>query len=334
MRVGLVGAGLIGRRRAEVVREFQGTDLMMVADIDAGRAMCLAGEMDCEATTDWQRVVASDDLDVVIVATSHKFLVPISIAALEGGKHVLCEKPGGRTPQEVQDTVDAAQRNRVKLKVGFNHRYHPAIEKAYDLFQRGRIGRLHFVRCRYGHGGRPGYDKEWRGDPDQAGGGELLDQGIHAMDLFRWFMGEFAEAGGFTGTYFWDIGSLEDNAFGLFRTSKGQIASLHASWTQWKNIFSFEIFGQDGYLIINGLGGSYGEQRLTVGTRLPESGSPEEQHFEFPGQDNSWYEEWKEFVSAIREDREPDGNGYDALQAMKMVYAVYEAEETGRLVKL
>ncbi|MDA8188704.1 MAG: Gfo/Idh/MocA family oxidoreductase, partial [Dehalococcoidales bacterium] len=126
----------------------------------------------------------------------------------------------------------------------------------------------------------------------------------------------------------------EDNAFALFRTSTGQTASLHASWTQWKNLFSYEVFGQDGYLTVEGLGGSYGPERLIWGCRRPESGPPDEQVFDFPGPDISWAAEWQEFVTAIREGREPLTNANDGLQAIRMVYAVYESSRTGQVVRL
>lgn len=333
MRVGVVGCGLVGRRRAAVVRESPRDQLVIVADVDRTRAEEVARENGCLVTTDWREVVSTDDVDVVIVSTTNDWLAPISIAAARNGKHVLCEKPLGRNPEESCQIVEAARANKVKLKTGFNHRHHGAIWKARELFDQGAIGEIYFIRCRYGHGGRPGYDKEWRANPEISGGGELLDQGIHALDLFRWFLGDFDEAVGFAATSFWNT-PVEDNAFALLRTAEARVASLHASWTQWKNLFSFEIFGRDGYLIVEGLGGSYGLERLIWGKRLPQSAPPEEKRFEFPGPDVSWDEEWREFVTAIREDREPLGNGYDGWQALRLAYAIYESAATGRIVKL
>jgi len=246
---------------------------------------------------------------------------------------VLCEKPLGRNPKEAKEILEAAEANRAKLKVGFNHRHHPAIKKAKQLVEEGKIGEIYFIRCRYGHGGRPGYDKEWRANKELCGGGELLDQGVHVVDLFRWFAGDFNEAYGYISTYFWDI-EVEDNAFAMFRRKNGVIASMHTSWTQWKNLFSFELFGSDGYLIIEGLGGSYGTETLKIGRRKPESGPPDEEIVEFPAPDISWQEEWKEFVSAIEEDREPLGNGYDGYEANRMIEAIYKSARTGKVVKI
>jgi len=373
MRIGIVGCGLIGQRRAAIVRGIYDDELVIVADVEEARAQAVAAEMGCLATTDWREVVVRDDVDAVIVSTTNNWLVPITIAALQNGRHVLCEKPPGRNPEEAQRMMEAAQASGRKLKIGFNHRHHAAVWKAKEIFDQGGVGELLFIRCRYGHGGRPGYEKEWRADPEVSGGGELLDQGVHAVDLFRWFLGDFTEAFGFTATYVWgrteggrakgengrgkgesvlhspssilhspsstlrspsSIVQAEDNGFALFRTAGGQVASLHASWTQWKNLFSFEIFGQDGYLIVEGLGGSYGPEQLRVGRRKRGGGPPEQEVLELPGPDPSWEAEWQEFVSAIRETREPWANGHDGWQVMRMVDAVYESARTGQVVHL
>ena len=345
MRVAVVGCGLIGRRRAEIVAQSPSDELGLVADVDGERVTALAEEMGCQAATGWQEVIARDDIEAVVVSTPNKYLMPIAVAALEHGKHVLCEKPPGRNANETRGMVEAAQRSERILKVGFNHRHHPAIWKAHEICSQGAIGPLTFIRAVYGHGGRPGYEKEWRGDAELAGGGELLDQGVHIVDLCRWFMGDFVEAMSFTSTYSWDLGyfpshdenpprQLEDNAFVLLRTSDGQIAQWHTSWTQWKNRFSFEVYGRDGYVHVEGLGGSYGTETLTTGHRRPESGPPIEKRFEFSGPDDSWQAEWDEFTSAIREDRQPLANGEDGLAAMELISAIYQSAREGVPVKL
>ena len=334
MNVGLVGAGLMGKRRAQAVKEFDGSELVVVADIEPDKAKLIAQESGCQAVTDWHAVVSRDDVDVVLVCTPTNTLALISIAAMKNGKHVLCEKPLARSPQEAKQMVDVAQAHNVRLKTGFSLRHHPGIRKARELFDSGIIGELDFIRCRYGHGGRPSYDKEWRTNPEIVGGGELLDQGVHAVDLFRWFMGDFNQAMGFVATRFWDIAPLEDNAFALFQTETGQIASLHASWTQWKNIFSFELFGQEGYILVEGLGGNYGTEHMILGIRSPLSRPPKEERFEFRGQDRSFYEEWQEFITALGQNCEPLANGYDGWQALRMAHAIYESSRKGCAVNL
>ena len=338
--VGVVGCGLIGQRRAEIAHISANEFLVMVADVDEQKALDVAGKYGCLATKNWQELVTNEDIDIVVVATPNKFLMPVVLAALSAGKHVLCEKPPGRNATETEQMVLAAHKALRVLKIGFNHRYHPAIWKAHELFENRAIGRPMFIRAIYGHGGRPGYDKEWRGSADLSGGGEMLDQGVHIVDLCRWFLGEFSEVFATSGTYFWKLGEfesglqLEDNAFALLRTGQGQVAQLHTSWTQWKNRFSFEIFGEDGFLRLEGLGGSYGTESLTYGRRRLESGPPIIEEFEFLGQDNSWRDEWEDFTSAIRTSGQPLSNGEDGLQTMRVIAAFYSSVASGEVIHL
>jgi predicted dehydrogenase len=333
MRIGVVGCGLIGKRRAQVAAA-AGDEVLLVADLDPARAKETAEEVGSEWTDDWRSVTSHQEIEAVVVATVNKSLMPVALAALQANKHVLCEKPLGRNAQEAKRMLEAASANRRILKVGFNHRHHPALLQAQELAAAGKIGPLMNIRAAYGHGGRPGYDREWRGDPDLAGGGELLDQGVHIIDLCRWFLGDFVQASGMLATWFWQVAPLEDNGFALLRTERGQIATLHTSWTQWKNLFRFEVFGRDGYLSVDGLGGSYGPERLIWGRRRPESGPPILSTWEYPGPDNSWRDEWQEFVRSIGEGRQPLGNGNDGYQAARVIEAIYQSAKTGKVIDI
>jgi predicted dehydrogenase len=333
MNVAIVGAGLIGRKRAAVVANDPGARLALTVDIDMERAQTLARDFGGEAASDWRRAVDARDIDIVIVSTVNKFLAPVSMAAMNEGKHVLCEKPLGRSVAESTEILRAASAKGRVLKTGFNHRYHPAVSAAKELLDAGAIGRVMFLRCRYGHGARPGYEKEWRSDREISGGGELLDQGVHVIDLFRWFAGDFDSVMASTSTAYWEM-DVEDNAFVIFRKKTGETATMHTSWTQWRNIFSFEVFGRDGYLVIDGLGGSYGTERLTVGRRAAGGGRPEERTFEYPGADVSWEREWADLVSAIKDGREPSGGALDGFMATYMVEKAYESALGERAVSL
>ena len=348
-RAAIIGCGLIGNKRASSIKRSSESksaapcEIVHFCDIDLSRAAALASQFGAGAGTDWAETVKRDDIDIVLIATINKLIAPIAIEALRNGKHVLCEKPLGRNVSEAGSILKTAREFGLTLKTGFNHRHHPALARAKAMVDSGDLGPLYFLRCRYGHGGRPGYDKEWRADKELCGGGELLDQGVHVVDLFRWFMGDFEEAFGYAPTFFWNM-PVEDNAFALFRTADNRIASMHTSWTQWKNIFSFEIFGESGYLIVDGLGGSYGPETLRVGKRPrvigPEGrtefvgGAPEEETIVFDGPDFSWDAEWLEFISAIEQRREPLGSGHDGFEANRMLAAVYASVGEKRPIQI
>jgi predicted dehydrogenase len=257
----------------------------------------------------------------------------MSIAAMEKGKHVLCEKPLAVNLEESKAMVQAAEKYKVKLKCGFNHRYHPAIKKAKEAVDQGVIGELLLIRSYYGICGRPGYEKEWRADPKFVSGGQFMEQGIHLVDLCRWFLGDFSEVTCFLGTLFWQIQPLEDNAFAVYRNSTGKMASIHSSLTQWKNAFCFELVGKDGYITVSGLGGGYGTEKVTIGKR--DFFKPfEDDTTEFRGDDLSWYEEWKEFQACIEAGTPMMGIGMDGVEALRLAFAAYQSDKTGAVVKL
>lgn len=319
--VAIIGCGLIGRKRAQALGSAR---LVVCADTVRERAEALARlNAGSEATTDWQSAVARKDVKVVIVSTTNDALAPVTIAALQAGKPVLVEKPAARTVGEIESVISAAQRVGVPVRVGFNHRYHPAMLKAQELIRAGAVGDLMFIRARYGHGGRIGYEKEWRANPALSGGGELIDQGVHIIDLARWFLGDFNEVTGFAHTYYWKM-PVDDNAFMTLKTSSRQVAFLHVSCTEWKNLFSLEIYGKQAKLHVEGLGGSYGVERLSYYKMLPQMGPPKTTVWDYPAGDNSWQLEFEEFLEDIRLGRPPAAGLADAEAALRVVEKIYQ----------
>lgn len=319
MRAAIVGCGLIGRKRAKAL---SGAAITVCCDLSIAKAEQLAGEHGARATADWREAVASPDVDVVFIATTHDMLPCIALEAAGQGKHILMEKPGARKAEELETVKAVAARTGSLVRVGFNHRYHRAFQKAREIVDSGALGELMFVRARYGHGARPGYHKEWRARPAISGGGEGIDQGMHLVDLARWFLGDFTQVDGFAATYYWDM-PVDDNSFFLLRTPKNQGAFLHASCTEWKNTFSFEIYGKSAKLEVSGLGGSYGVERLCYYRMLPEMGPPETTIFEYPMADNSWEREWQEFVDDISACRQPRPGIEDAQAALRVIETIY-----------
>ena len=248
---------------------------------------------------------------------------------MQSEKDVLCEKPLARDLNQAKLMVNTADSTKRILKCGFNHRYHPAVCEAYKIFSKGLIGRPLFGRGRYGIQGRIGLKKEWRSNRKIVGGGQLMEQGIHLIDLFHWFLGKFHKVTGFVKTNYWPIQPLEDNAFAILETSSGACISIHSSLTQWKNLFDFEIYGEKGYLNVSGLGGSYGTEKLIFGLNTPASPF-NHKTIEYRQEDISWKSEWNEFKNSISSRREPTGNGQDGLYAMEVVNKIYKSSKTNR----
>jgi predicted dehydrogenase len=297
------------------------------ADAVFSRAQALAAAHGAQAVPDWRDLVSRPEVQAVVVATTHDWLAPVTLAAVEAGKHVLVEKPAARRASELEPVLQAARARGVLVRVGFNHRFHPALCKAHQMFLDGAVGPLMYVRARYGHGARVGYEKEWRARPEVSGGGELIDQGMHLIDLARWFAGEFVQVQGLAGRWFWDM-PVEDNAFLLLRTAEQKVAFMHCSCSEWKNLFSFEVFGRDGKLEVQGLGGSYGVERLTHYRMLPEMGPPDTVAWEFPRGDDSWAAELADFYQDVALGRQPAPGLSDAMAALRVVERIYEVSRS------
>jgi predicted dehydrogenase len=320
VNVGIIGCGVVGRRRAQ---HLAGARLVHCADTDLTRAREVASLSEgCVAGSAWRELLDRTDVDAVVIATPQDSQAEIARAAIGAGIHVLVEKPAARCVDELRGLPQLAAEHDVRVRVGFNHRYHRAFQQARRLVDSGALGPLMFVRARYGHGGRPAYDREWRAQPQRSGGGELIDQGVHLIDLARWFLGDFVDVNGFAHTYFWDM-PVDDNGFMLLKTAAKQAAFLHVSCTEWKNTFSWELYGRLGKLQVDGLGGSYGVERLSWYKNLPDMGPPETTIWEYPMADNSWETEMGEFMEDIRRGREPAAGLQDAMAALAVVEKIY-----------
>jgi predicted dehydrogenase len=303
LRVGIVGAGLIGRKRAQALASDDA--FVGVYDIDLEAAEALAGDFEgAVAFADLSGLLAQQP-DVVVVATPHHLLAGLACDALNAGCHVLVEKPAGIGVADVESIAAAARANDRLVKVGFNHRFHPAIARAVTEARSGRFGDVMFARARYGHGGRLGYDREWRMRRELSGGGELIDQGMHLLDIYHWLLGPLPVHSALLRTQFWDA-EVEDNAaviLGLPADDdagrRAPWAMFHVTWTEWKNMFSLEIYCRTGKLRVEGLQGSYGPQKLDIYTMSAELGPPVIETIEYDPRDVSWEAEWQHFRDAV-----------------------------------
>lgn len=331
LKVGIVGLGKMGKIRAGVVDRNPSTVLVAVADADQEN---LAAFPNIECSQDYRDVVNSD-VDAVFICTSNLYTPEVAIAALDAGKHIFCEKPPGRSVQDVEAIIAAERRNpNLKVKFGFNHRYHAGIQEAKRIVDSGRLGRILWMRGIYGKCGGVGFENSWRNSKEISGGGILLDQGIHMLDLFRFFCGDFVEIKSMVTTAYWDI-EVEDNAFALLRDGLGRIAMLHSSSTQWKHRFNLDVYMSDGYLSVNGILSStrsYGDETIVVARKRFDDGfalgKPREEVIYFDS-DPSWELEIADFVNCVQNDLPiTSGNSSDALKAMQLVFSIYRADET------
>jgi predicted dehydrogenase len=298
LRVGVVGCGLMGRTRAAALAE----DVLVAAtDLQPGFAAALvAGHPGATVVADLDALLSVEP-DVVIVCTPHDQLADLSCRALAGGAHVLVEKPAGVCGADVDRIEQMATRVGRLVKVGFNHRFHPGTARAIEEAQSGRFGEVMFVRARYGHGGRLGYEHEWRLKPEVSGGGEMVDQGMHLLDLSYAVLGDVPLHSALLRNQFWTA-AVEDNAallLGHPSDRSGPWATLHVGWTEWKNLFSFEIMCRHGKLQVDGLARSYGPQVLNMWAMSPDMGPPTAERLEFPVEDVSWRLEWEHLRAAI-----------------------------------
>jgi predicted dehydrogenase len=315
----VVGCGLIGSRRARTLSKGA---LKLVYDIDQEKAHALAKSHDARAVSSLEEVWADPEIDAAIVSTNNSALAPITLAAVRAGKHVIVEKPGAIAAEQLTEIESAAARSGSLVRIGYNHRFHPAFLKIRELMRTESLGEIMFVRGRYGHGGRVGYEREWRADPKLSGGGELIDQGVHLIDLAGMFLGEFTQIDGHAITAFWNM-PVDDNAFLSLRTAQGKTAWLHVSCTEWKNLFSFEIYFRHAKLHVEGLGGSYGLERLYYYQMLPQMGPPETVIHEFPRGDDSWAIELNEFIDDIQFRRAPSPGLIEGKRTLEIVEEIY-----------
>jgi predicted dehydrogenase len=321
LSVAIVGCGRIGHKRAQALRSVD--RVIACTDADPAATGALADEYGARACASLEELLALAP-EVVVVATSHEHLAPLTRRALDMGAHVLVEKPAGLGTTEVESVMSAAARADRQVKVGFNHRFHPGLARAAAEVHSGAHGELMHLRGRYGHGGRPGYNLEWRAQPRRSGGGELIDQGMHLLDLTHWIAGALPLHSALLRTHFWE-GEVEDNAALLLggedRTSPW--AMLHVTWTEWKNMFGLEIYCRTAKLQVDGLARSYGPQRLRIYRMRPELGPPDLEEITYPDHDGSWQREWENFAAAIDGTEPINGGLEDALYAWTQVEDAY-----------
>lgn len=328
LRVGIAGYGVVGRRRRGFIDAHPDLTTTAVSDEKFGRDGGTAEG--ARRYADYRDLIAREPLDVVFVCLPNELAADAVVRALEKGLHVFCEKPPGRDLADVARVRAAEKRRpRLKLKYGFNHRYHDSVRDALKLVRSGRLGRILNLNGVYGKSHIIPFDKGWRAERKRAGGGILLDQGIHMVDLMRLFAGEFSEVRSVVSNGYWKH-DVEDNAYALMKAKSGAVALLHSSATLWRHRFFLDITLEKGALTLSGIlsgSKSYGAETLTVAYAAKgDAGDPRETTTRY-SQDNSWRDEIWEFADCVVKDRKvPSGGSLEALKTMELIYRIYCAD--------
>ncbi len=320
----IIGAGKIGSIRANIAKKLSSKSKIYIFDKEFKKAELLAKEVNGTPLKSLESGFKNKDIKIVVISVVNKFGKELCLKAFKNNKHVLLEKPMGRNFSEAKEILQTVKKYKKVFKCGFNHRYHPALLMGKKLCDEGKIGKVLFIRGAYGHGGRKGYEKEWRAFKSLSGGGELLDQGCHLIDLALWFFNfeSLKKVSSFAKTMFYPM-EVDDNAFITFETKGGKVAQLHATWTQWKNTFRFEVYGDKGAIEINGLGKSYGVETLKLYRRLKPGKPPIITEKDFPGEDKSWELEWKDFIKSIKTNKKPMSNENESSEVMRIISDSY-----------
>lgn len=332
LRVGIAGYGVVGKRRRQYIDANPHFRTAAVSDITYSGSGALPDGLAYHSS--WQDMLQRP-LDVLFVCLPNDVAPSATIAGLERGLHVFCEKPPGRTVDDVRQVIATELKHaKLKLKYGFNHRYHDSVREAKAIVDSGRYGGVVNVRGVYGKSTIIPFSGGWRSQRAIAGGGILLDQGIHMLDMIRLFCGDFTEVYSCVSNDYWHH-DVEDNAFALMRNADGVVAMLHSTATQWRHRFRLEITLREALLELTGIlsgSKSYGEERLTVVERNDGSttGSFDERATSYPD-DHSWRDEIDEFADCIVGDRPvTSGTSEDALRVMELVYRIYHADPSWR----
>lgn len=324
IQIGIIGFGKMGQTRALAIESIEAGQIKMVFDTNP--------VSDCAypVAENESAIINDPDIEAVFICTPNHRIVPLTKECLSAGKHVFCEKPPAFTARELASVVELEKKSGKKLMYGFNHRHHGSIQKMKSIIDGGEMGRVLWMRGRYGKEVDESFFQGWRAKPELAGGGIMLDQGIHMLDLFLYLGGGFDEVHALVSNLFWKIDGLEDNVFAIFRNNQtGICASLHSTMTQWRYLFSLEIFLERGSLVLNGLktsSGAYGEEDLAIkyNDEHPEEGRFEREQRIVYHNDDSWQSEVQAFLNCVENDEEIGiGSSRDAMEVMKIMDKIY-----------
>jgi 1,5-anhydro-D-fructose reductase (1,5-anhydro-D-mannitol-forming) len=324
INVGILGFGKMGQLRAQTLEDSGLGKVKKIFDVNSNQ------DSNYDIALSPEEIFTNKKIDAVFICTPNYLNKPLTIQGLKAGKHVFCEKPPAFNEVEVVEIIETEKASGKKLMYGFNHRHHESIKMMKDLVDKETYGKILWMRGRYGKSVDKNFFSNWRANSEKAGGGILLDQGIHMLDLFTYLGGEFDEVKAMISNLYWDS-EIEDNVFAILRNNQtGVVASLHSTMTQWRHLFSLEVFLEHGYFVLNGLktsSGTYGEEILNIAknrSEAPRATWKDEKKYSFDS-NVSWQSEVEHFLDAIIKDNPITiGNSNDAQIIMRIVDKIYK----------
>ncbi|MFZ2522325.1 MAG: Gfo/Idh/MocA family oxidoreductase [Minisyncoccia bacterium] len=328
IKIGIIGAGKMGSRWADIVSKNKDTNLTVIIDTNNASGLNLSKKYSAKYYQDLKSILESDIPDAFLVITPHRFLSDYAREILTMNKHVFIEKPGASSAKDMKSIIGLAKRKKRILMVGFNYRFFDAISRAYNIVKKGEIGKLLSIRIKHGHAGRPGYENEWRMNKKMAGGGVLMDQGVHLIDLALWFFGSQKKGkikfvSGVMSNLFLNT-KVEDNAMVVLKHSNGSIASISVGVSEWQPVFQLEAICTLGLCRVDGVGRKYGGRELLTVTKHDSKAELSSKEFECNSDpDNSLRYELAEFINAIKGHRKPVPGGDDALNTLLVIGKIY-----------
>lgn len=332
LNVGIAGYGVVGKIRRRFIDKHPNLKVVAVCDQKfSSKAISSISGIRCLSS---YTQLLKEPLDILFVCLPNYLAAEVTMAGLEHGLHVFCEKPPGKDMEDIGMVIETEKKYPgLLLKYGFNHRYHDSVREALRIIKSGELGNIINMRGVYGKSKIIPFSGGWRSERKYAGGGILLDQGIHMVDLMRLFCGEFTEVKSYISNDYWKH-NVEDNAFALMKDRLGRIAILHSSATQWEHKFLLEIALTGGYLELRGIlsgSKSYGEESLVIGKRQMADTEAVKERIVKYRQDNSWRDEIFEFAEAVLKNKKiSSGSSKDAYLTMKLVYSIYYADAEWR----
>jgi len=330
--VGIIGTGLQFERRASAIKNTGIGTLKAVSSGASDRASLIGSRHGCIATSA-DEMVADPTIDIIIICTTPETHARFALASLEAGKHVLIEKPLAMNQDESVQLVKASKRVSTVAACGFNHRFHPGLEKIKSMVASGAIGEPLLARSFYGICGRDHYSAEWRSHPSRAPGGLLMELGIHVIDFYRWVLGDFKTVFCERNSALFDTPDMEDQASIILKNSLERHVTLTTSLAEWKNRFFIQINGTEGLVRVAGLGGGYGVEEFSYVRRDP-TGPFRTETTEFRGKDTSWDNEWRAFVKKIETGESNIGTLEDGAISQHIVRCAYQSSSTRMAVAL